>query len=178
LTAPVPSVYAAHCVVLYDQGKPLSITQPETLSHATLHVLLMRLANEFYALPAEALREVMRWRQPTAVPGAPETMPGIIAQRGAVLPVVDLRRLLGLAAAPPGRSTRYVMAHDNGVDLALIVDEVLDLVQLEQDNLQPPPPTLAPMQGRLLRSVARYADKPLAVLSLPAVIVALDGSAT
>ncbi|MDW8145233.1 MAG: chemotaxis protein CheW [Roseiflexaceae bacterium] len=41
-------------------------------------VLLIRLADEVYALPSSYVREVGRYRAFTPVPGAPSTIPGII----------------------------------------------------------------------------------------------------
>src|SRR5262249_369908 len=76
---------------------------------ATLDVLLIELAGELYALRSASGREVVRYRDYTPVPGAPPVLPGILNQRGTILPVVDLALLLGLASAPPTRATRLVV---------------------------------------------------------------------
>lgn len=149
------------------------VTKLADVSEAYQHVLLVRLATELYALPAETLREIVRWRTPVAVPGAPAMLPGIIAQRGTVLPVVDMRLLLGLAAAAPGRTARYVVGSHTGVDMAMLVDEVLDLVDIERASLEPPPATLDLQQVRLLRAVTRYQDRPLALVDPGAVLAML-----
>jgi purine-binding chemotaxis protein CheW len=57
-----------------------------------LSLLIVQLDRERYALPSAAVREIARYRPCTPVPGAPAALPGIISQRGAILPVVDLRR--------------------------------------------------------------------------------------
>jgi purine-binding chemotaxis protein CheW len=134
--------------------------------------LVVRAANELFALPGTAVREVMRWRAPTPVPGAPEAIAGIISQRGMVLAVVDLRLALGLPAAAPDRATRFVIAHHEATDLALLVDAVIDLAPLPA-VLDVPPAGLDPARARLLSAVARYGDRPLAVLSLAALIAAI-----
>lgn len=135
--------------------------------------LIVRVAEELYALPGPAVREVTRWRAPTPVPGAPALIPGIVSQRGVVLPVVDLRLALGLAAAPPDRATRLVIAQHEGADLALQVDAVVDLAPLPAAALAPPPAALEPARARLLAAVARHGELPLGVLSLAALVAAL-----
>ena len=91
-------------------------------------LLVIEVAGERLALPADALREVARWRDPTPVPGAPPPIAGVISQRGAVLPVLDLRLARGRPATPPDRATRLVVVRHAAIDLALLVDAVHDLL--------------------------------------------------
>jgi len=140
----------------------------------SLDFLVVRAADEFYGLPGASVREVMRWRAPTPVPGAPPMLPGIISQRGVVLPVVDLRLALGLPGAPPERSARLVSIQHEAGDLALFVDAVIDLVPLAAAARAQPPAALDPARARLLAAVARYADHPLALLNLAALIAAVQ----
>src|SRR4051812_49093714 len=72
-----------------------SLTDKQTDAPAPLDVLLIELAGELYGLPSASVREVLRYRTYTPVPGAPPTLPGILSQRGVVLPLVELRPLLG-----------------------------------------------------------------------------------
>ena len=116
----------------------------------------------------------MRWRAPTPVPGAPPVLPGIISQRGVVLPVVDLRLALGLPGAPPERSARLVIIQHEAGDLVLFVDAVIDLVALAAAARAQPPAALDPARARMLAAVARYADHPLALLNLAALIAAVQ----
>lgn len=154
---------------------PTATATLEPPSHpAEAPVLVLRLADELYGLPGAVVREVTRWREPTPVPGAPPTIPGIISQRGVVLPVVDLRLLLGLHAAVTDRASRLVVVQHEAVTVALHVDGVVDLVSLAAAERSAPPAGLEPGRARLLAAVARYGDRPLALLQLPAVIAAVQ----
>ena len=75
---------------------------------ATIDVLLLRLAGELYGIPSASVREVVRYRAYTPVPGSPPSLPGILSQRGTILPVVELRQLLDLAIVPLSRAARLV----------------------------------------------------------------------
>jgi purine-binding chemotaxis protein CheW len=138
---------------------------------------MLQLNNERYALPATAMREISRWRAPTPVPGAPGVLPGLITQRGLVLPVVHLVRVLGLPETPPGRDTRYLIAHHNDIEMALMVDMVIDLVDLPDTALETLPATLNPQQARLLHAIARVDAQPVALIDLAAVVGAVQGEA-
>ncbi len=139
--------------------------------------LIVRVGDERYALPGAAIREVARYRAPTPVPGAPAVLPGIISQRGVVLPTVDLRLLLGLAAGAPDKASRYVIVHQEPVDLALMVDAALDLCHLGGADLDRPPTGLDPQRARLLGAVAQHEGRPLLVLDLASLVAALQEGA-
>ncbi|NTU79296.1 MAG: chemotaxis protein CheW [Chloroflexales bacterium] len=140
----------------------------------SLDYLIVRVGGELFALAGPCVREIARWHAPVPVPGAPAVIPGIIGQRGVVLPVVDLRLVLGLPATPPARSTRLVIAQHEATDLALLVDEVLDLARLSGAALALPPAALDPGRARLLAAVARHGDLPLGVINLAALIIAVQ----
>lgn len=139
--------------------------------------LIVQVGTERYALSGAKIREVVRWRPPTPVPGAPHVLPGIISQRGVVLPVVDLRHLLELGATEPDRATRLVIVHEKQIDVALLVDAALDLCHLTTDDLARLPKGLDPHRARLLRAVAQYEGEPLLVIDLEALVTALQEDA-
>ncbi len=144
-----------------------SVAQSPTIGYLT-----MRLASEYYALPGTSVREVMRWRTPTPVPGAPLIIPGLINQRGQILTVIDARLLLGLAAAPLDRSTRLVWIQHNATDAALLVDAVIDLITITPDHLTPPPVNLTGSAQRVIQAVyQRDDDQPIAILDPAALLI-------
>ena len=68
--------------------------------------LVFQLAERVYALAAETVAEVIRIPTTARVPQAPRALIGVANLRGAVLPVVSLRALLGLEGEPGGSIAR------------------------------------------------------------------------
>ncbi len=64
----------------------------------------------------------------TPVPGAPAWFAGMINMRGEVLPVVDVRTYGGVSASPYGLSTPMMIVDVDDVSMAVIVDEIVELV--------------------------------------------------
>ncbi|NCC30606.1 MAG: chemotaxis protein CheW [Chloroflexia bacterium] len=135
--------------------------------------LVVNLADEHYAIPGIAVREIMRWQTPTSVPGAPAIMPGLISQRGVIFPVIDLRLMLGLTLTPTTRATRLVLVEHDVTRMALLVDTVVDLVPLAVKNITPPPAALESQRVRLLTGVTALEEATLAVLNLGALVAVL-----
>jgi purine-binding chemotaxis protein CheW len=62
-----------------------------------------------------------------AVPDAPSFVLGLLDLRGRVVPVVDLRRRLGLPATEPGLSTTICVVEAGGRGFGLVADAVTDV---------------------------------------------------
>src|SRR5262245_13274471 len=96
------------------------------------------------ALDILGVREIIEaTTRPSPLPRAAPGVEGVIELRGAFLPVVDLRKRLGVAAGAPGK---YVVAQpgpDPGARVALIVDAVHDVRRWSRDQLAAPPPLAA-----------------------------------
>ena len=142
-----------------------------------IDVLLFQLAGELYGVPSASVREVVRYRIYTLVPGSPASLPGILSQRGVILPVVELRPLLGLALAPVTRAARLVIVAHQEIDMALLAESVLDLVALPAETLQPLPAALDPARARFLRGIARHEQQPVMLLDLDELIAGLRAGA-
>ena len=147
--------------------------QPNPPAEIILDLLILRIGNEHFALPSAAVREVMRFRAWTVVPGAPPLLPGIISQRGSILPIVDLRPLLNLPDAALERAARFVVIQHNEIDMALLADSVLDLASIEASAFAPPPGGSEARRNRFVRGLAESNQRPLALIDLDALIAVL-----
>ena len=154
-----------------------SSAEKDIAAPATIDVLLLQLAGELYGVPSASVREVVRYRAYTPVPGSPPSLPGILSQRGVILPIVELRPLLGLAQAPITRAARLVIVAHQDIDMALLAEAVLDLAALPTETLQPLPAALDPARARFLRGIAEYEQQPVALIDLDELIAGLRAGA-
>jgi purine-binding chemotaxis protein CheW len=88
----------------------------------------VRAGGEHYALPIQQVLEATDVGDVTPVPGAPPEVLGVFNLRGQVLPVIDLRALLGLAeAASP---ERIVVAEQGDRRAGLAVEAIIAVDEL------------------------------------------------
>jgi purine-binding chemotaxis protein CheW len=85
--------------------------------------VIVRVGEERYAFPIRQVREVVGAPSLTFVPRCPHHVAGVMNLRGQVLPVVDLRRRLGLRGGEGGER-KVVVADWSGEAVGLLVDEV------------------------------------------------------
>jgi purine-binding chemotaxis protein CheW len=100
-------------------------------------LLAIELDGAPYALPVERVREIVRLRAITRVPRVPEFVRGVIALRGEVIQVIDLRRRMGLPPAEPTRKSRIVVLHaEDGRIAGLLVDAVHEVLRLPESAIR------------------------------------------
>jgi purine-binding chemotaxis protein CheW len=97
----------------------------------TVRHVVFRLERDRYALPLSAIREVVVAPEAyTRVPRAPAPVKGVMNLRGRVVPVVDLRELLGLTPSGPG--SRVVLLDLGRRELGLLITEVDGIESIEK----------------------------------------------
>ena len=97
--------------------------------------VLMTVDGQSYALPLTAVDRVLRMVEVTPLPGAPDVVEGVIDIQGEVVPVVSIRRRLGLAHRRVEISDSLVVAHARNRRLAVIAESVLGVVERSSDDV-------------------------------------------
>src|SRR5690349_9342486 len=111
------------------------------LSGERRRLLVAEAAGLRAGLPLENVREIMRPLPIAALAGAPEFVLGLATIRGAATPVVDLGRVLGRTQERPIFG-RFVSLAVDGRAVALAVQSVSGVVELERDASSELPPLL------------------------------------
>ncbi|HZY74878.1 MAG TPA: chemotaxis protein CheW [Jatrophihabitantaceae bacterium] len=99
------------------------------------------LGNGLYGIEVERVREVLRQQDITSVPLALPTVAGLINLRGQVVTTVDLRERLQLRTQNE-ESQPMLVVLVAGESIALLVDRIGGVVDVSDDQFEPPPDTL------------------------------------
>lgn len=105
------------------------------------------------ALPVSDLEEVLQVVAITPLPVALSFVEGVINRRGAVTPVIDLRKRIGVDCGPFDSSTHILIANLRGRQAGLIVDEVTDVVAVDASAIGVDPTAM--IGGGLNRCASR-----------------------
>jgi purine-binding chemotaxis protein CheW len=93
-------------------------------------LLLFRLGSQDYAFAVESVVQVVSMVTIVPLPQIDETVEGVSNVQGRIVPVVGMRRHLGLSEAQFDRYTPILLIRSGDRILGLIVDEVLDVLNL------------------------------------------------
>ena len=120
-------------------------------------------------LPVVHVQEVIRHQQITGVPLSKRTVSGLMNLRGQIVSALDLRRRFAIDAPFP-RQPMSLIVVVHGESIALLVDEIGDVITAEPADFEPVPETLGPPASELVRSVLRTPGGLLLLLDLDAAI--------
>jgi purine-binding chemotaxis protein CheW len=138
--------------------------------------LTFKLDQELFAVDIAKVREVLELNSMTKVPRMPDFMCGVINLRGNAVPVIDMRLKLGLNVTEKTIDSCVVISEvavdgENTV-LGALVDSVQEVIDLDANNVAPPPHMGGRISEAVLRGLGRRDDKFVMILDLDRVFTA------
>jgi purine-binding chemotaxis protein CheW len=142
------------------------VQEQRAAAEATEHLATFFLDREEYGVDVRQVQEIRRVSEITSVPRAPEFIRGVINLRGRILPVLDLKRKLGLGEVVAGRATRIVVVRVRERLLGLLVDGASQVLKVEVSRVEPPPEEVVERGGDYIRGVAKLDDRLIILVDL------------
>lgn len=148
--------------ILRRRGEALAKARTEE-EHVSLTVMSFRLGGGHYGVPFESLEQIVECQHLCPLNGAPRAVLGALAVRAGIVPVLDLRAVLGLSGGPLA-DLRFVLVVSAGAErFGLAVEETEGAVSFQARQLRPPPPgpfSALSLFGMLVLDVARLVVPP------------------
>jgi twitching motility protein PilI len=111
-----------------------------------------RIGQEQFVASREEVREVLMLPEGmTRVPGAKRWMLGIANLRGHLLPLIDLKMMLGSGRTTLRRNTRVISINHREIPAGLVVDEVLGFRRFMENELRDKWPETAVRCDRFIK---------------------------
>ncbi|MEY4982340.1 MAG: hypothetical protein RIR62_606 [Pseudomonadota bacterium] len=133
-----------------------------------------------YAVPVSRVQEILDLRPVARMPNAPAHLLGIIDLRGANIPVVDLRQLLGLpegADTPQSRILVVGIVHRGArTTIGIKTDRVIEVTLLDDPDLRPleEEADLLRWTGSPIAGIGRCKGEVVSVLDLDRLFARVD----
>jgi purine-binding chemotaxis protein CheW len=131
-----------------------------------------------FGVEVEKVREVIRYQEMTRVPLAPRVVKDLINLRGQLMLALDTRLSLDLPERPAtDLPMNVVLRHEESL-VALLVDEIGDVLEVDEGAFEAPPETLDRKSREMISGVYKLDGRLLHVLnSTKAVSIATEGLA-
>lgn len=136
--------------------------------------LTFMLKGEEYGVEILKVQEIKGWDSATPIPNTPDYVLGVLNLRGAVVPIVDLRKRFRLESIPYGPTTVVIVVkmQNDGKErtVGLVVDAVADVYRLDTEEVQPPPEMGSGVHTDFVRGLATVGDKMVILLEVDRLI--------
>ena len=100
-----------------------------------IEVVTFNLADECYALETRFVRRIEQTEAPSPIPGAPDHLIGLVNLHGEILPVFDLRALLGITRPEATGLSRVIVVGDAIDEFGIRADATHLVVTLRTDDV-------------------------------------------
>jgi len=140
----------------------------EEVLEKKLDYLVFSISGENYALQLEELKEVIKPKSITPIPSAPPHIIGIISLRGIIVPIIDIKKILGISEEKEEISpdSRFVLVEVKGKQFGFCVDSIKDVMRIPKSRLEVPPPTMGDINRDFISYFVHRDNEFIAVLNL------------
>jgi purine-binding chemotaxis protein CheW len=127
-----------------------------TPANPMVALVVFAVQGQRYALPLERVIRIVQAVDVTPLPGAPPLVHGIIDVAGEIMPVLSLRKRLGLPDHPIEAVDQFIIARMGGRLVALVADESRGIITVSSTSIVPSDRILPGLES--FRGVAQMED--------------------
>jgi purine-binding chemotaxis protein CheW len=123
-----------------------------TMAGDDIQLVSFRLAGHEFAFNIFQVERILRYEAPSPLPKAPAFLEGMLRYEGGAVPVIDLRKRLGVAA-PQEEGTRIIVLEWEGTKLGAVVDAVTEVMQVPAASIAPPQPIVRGLAAEYISGI-------------------------
>src|SRR5215472_8991826 len=110
---------------------------------STIQLCAFRVGDEAYAIDLRRVEEILRPPRLARVPHAPSWVEGVINLRGAIVPVIDLRKWLRFTRSETAAKPKCIICRVGRDRVGILVDGATEVLRVRVSDLRPVPPAMA-----------------------------------
>jgi purine-binding chemotaxis protein CheW len=129
-----------------------------------VQLVVFRVGSQPFAVNIFQVERVLRYQEPTPLPNAPAFLEGIFPHGNRAVPLVDLRRRLGLPA-PVREDTRVVILTLDLGPVGVVVDAVLSVRKVAAAAISPPGPLVRGLAAEFIQGVVVMEGRSIVILA-------------
>ena len=131
-----------------------------------LQLVTFMIGNEEYGVDILFVHEINRTIQITRVPNTPSFVDGVVNLRGKIIPIVNLRKKLGLDKKRIDNDTRIIVIEMGGTIIGFVVDKVKEVLRVPSGLFENPPDITNGANSEYIKAVGKLDDRLLLMIDL------------
>lgn len=125
---------------------------------------IFNISEETFGIDIARVLEILRVQKIFTIPGLPDFLSGVMSVRGAVIPVMDLRRRFGMK--PAGRKERIILVRYDREKIGFLVDEIKEILSLKPDEIRPSPSIFKGFKTQYLSGIGKKDERIILILNI------------
>ena len=138
----------------------------ETTEKESKQYIVVMVGSEQYGIDISYIDNIVRMQKITRVPKVQTYFKGVINLRGEVVPVMSVRKKMGLEDDVLTNASRIIILKlEENASLGVIVDEVREVVNLSEDEIDK-----VFNKGRFINGIGKHGDQLISLLEINALV--------
>jgi purine-binding chemotaxis protein CheW len=129
-----------------------------------LQFVIFRLGSQEFALSIFQVERILRYEAPATLPNSPGFLEGVVPYGQSVVPLVDLRKRIGLEATYL-EETRVMVVHYEEEQVAIVVDLVVEVLRVDATTITPPPSMVRGLAAAYISGMITRPGRTIVVLN-------------
>ncbi len=149
-------------------------------------MVTFQVGTEEYGLDINSIIEVIRPLKITPLPRMPEFVEGVINLRGAIIPIIDLRKRFGLPVGTESRKTTRMLITRGAIygasgagkeSIGLIVDGVQEVLHVPKKNIDAAPHAATGENTRFITGMGKVGERLIILIDITRILSQQERSA-
>jgi len=166
-------MYPSNDLITLDPSQMQSLNEGVAPEVGIQHIGF-KLHTEEFLLPMTPVREIVMLPTITYVPKSKNVIEGLVALRGEIMPVLNLRRVLGFPKGCASPTTRVIILQSPYGGYGLVCDEITEFVWLQQSDVESIPQNFFSSEYKILSGVAKLGEKVRGILEVEKLIALVE----
>lgn len=138
----------------------------ETTEKESKQYIVVMVGSEQYGIDISYIDNIVRMQKITRVPKVQTYFKGVINLRGEVVPVMSVRKKMGLEDDVLTNASRIIILKlEENASLGVIVDEVREVVNLSEDEIDK-----VSNKGIFINGIGKHGDQLISLLEINALV--------
>lgn len=142
----------------------LKTEEEEEKKEENISFITFSLESETYAVPIQAIEEIIGFQDISLLPNVPDFIKGVINLRGELVPVMDLRLKFGLEQKEYNPLTVFLIVRVEERVMGLVVDNVADVLVIDPSRVQMTPVFSAKISTDFIEGVYKDTQNQMVIL--------------
>ncbi len=137
-----------------------------------MNLIIFTAGDKEYAADIRQVRQVIRLREVTVIPEAPDFVEGVIGLHHRAVSLISMRKKLGYEKRERNKSNRIIIAQINSHMVGMVVDKVIDVVAVGAESIELPDEVLK--EARCLTGIAEIQERLIPIIDIAKLLTRKD----
>ena len=133
-------------------------------------IIIFNLGENIYGIDIQKVQEIMKVPVVTEIPTEFEYILGVINLRGKVIPVINLRKKIGLEEKDISENTKIIILKEGETTYGLLVDGISEVEKITRDMMETPTNAFSESEREFIDSIVKMKKKILILLNIKRVV--------